>query len=182
MSDLGNILDFIDSKNTEEIKVDSKRSERQIDKVISNIHPYETKEIELEADKSSYATEITKANLFNDFSIAKNKEIQVDTNTVKAAIKEQLSKILNLQKMNFVFEGNVFQDYGIKDNECYHIFLVLNDMEINSLVVKKMISRAVMIVDYKMIHNIVLYSIIKNKLLIYKTKVDKELLNYLGGK
>jgi len=179
MENKNRILDFVENK-----KID--KNNKQLDKITTNkIDRVVIKDpIQCGKTEEEKYFHLTREKIF-DRKFTKIYEEDVDSENVKSLIKKYIADKMGLEKTKFVFDDNDFYDYGIKNSEFYHIFLVLDQKKIDYNIMKDVLCRLTLSQTFLEKQKIVLFSILDNKIYIFEVNIEKNIVDFLkklGGK
>jgi len=182
-SDVNVILDFITETKENDLKQNTNKPSGQIGRIVQNVKLQKSpNEKTMPMDVASYQIEAKRRELFGKVSqsfVKAEDNIPISETSVKSSIKEEIAKALGLTKNDFEMDGKVFQDYGIKADSFYHIFLVLDIAEnIDRKLVEAMMVRLIYAKYFKSKQKIVLYSIIRNTMTVFETEIEKDIVDF----
>jgi len=176
MGNIDRILDYVDKKKVRENVIENKQLDKiannKLDKVIIR------EPIQCTNTKEDVCIQSFKDKVFN-IRATKVDETQLDSKSIKSLIKDYVAEKLGVSKTKFKYEDNEFEDYGIKDSEFYHIFLVLDQNYVDYNIIRDVCCRLVMSEQFLEKQKIILFSILDIKIYIFEIIIEKDIIEFL---
>ncbi|MCK9556209.1 hypothetical protein M0R36_10425 [bacterium] len=171
------ILDYVNGKRTDnDFPI---INDKKIDKIINNniekIIINDTEQLPVK-NKEDIVTLNARSKIFSSLEY-ELKEFDVNSNTIRKIIKNYVAEYFKLNKTKFNYKDISFEDYGILDDIFFHIFLVLNQKDVDYNILKDVFTRLIISEIYLEKQRIILFSILDSKIYSFDTVIEKDAIN-----